>query len=311
VSAGRGACEYQAPLFIAWQLTNRCSCLCVHCCEESGPEKAWPDELSKEESLRIAAEIAGSDIPYVVFGGGEPLLAPHCWDLFERLSSAGVGLKLETDGSRVDAQRLASLQVRCVQISVDGAKAPTHERIRPGGTFASAVSAIEGLVRAGVPVEWVFTPTRWNLSEALDAYRLASKLGCRAFIIGPLMRLGRAAAAWDELAPHQEEWNDCLSTLKREKDGTRLSVYPWDIREEMRRRLESPQAMLLIVPNGKVKLLNALPFAPADLRTTSVKDAWEAYKKAWRSEAVADFIRRAQADASLLRHANETWPVGG
>jgi hypothetical protein len=30
--------------------------------------------------------------------------------------------------------------------------------------------------------------------------------------------------------------------------------------------MDNPQAMLLVVPNGKVKLLNALPFAPADLR---------------------------------------------
>jgi MoaA/NifB/PqqE/SkfB family radical SAM enzyme len=310
VSDGRGACGYQAPLFIAWQLTNRCACRCVHCCEESGPDKAWPDELPKEEALRIAAEIAGLDIPYVVFGGGEPLSSPHCWELFERLSCAGVGLKIETDGSRADPKRLASLEVRCVQVSADGAKASTHERLRPGGSFSAAVSAIEGLAREGVPVEWVFTPTRWNLSEAPDAYRLASELGCRAFIIGPLMRLGRAAAAWRELALGKQEWAECVARLREEGSGTRLSVYPWDILEEMRRRLESPQAMLLIVPDGKVKLLNALPFAPADLRRQGLAEAWEAYKKAWASAEVADFIQRCGADPSLLRHANETWEVG-
>ena len=30
--------------------------------------------------------------------------------------------------------------------------------------------------------------------------------------------------------------------------------------------------MLLVVPNGKVKLLNALPFAPADLRRERLVD---------------------------------------
>ena len=39
----------------------------------------------------------------------------------------------------------------------------------------------------------------------------------------------------------------------------------------METRLESPQAMLLVVPNGKVKLLNALPFAPADLRRQTLQ----------------------------------------
>src|SRR5262249_8864470 len=66
--------------------------------------------------------------------------------------------------------------------------------------------------------------------------------------------------------------------------GTRtaLSIYPWDIVTEIETRLESPQAMLLVVPNGKVKLLNALPFAPADLRRDSLETAWRAARAALR-----------------------------
>ena len=86
-----------------------------------------------------------------------------------------------------------------------------------------------------------------------------------------------------------------------------LSIYPWDIVTEIERRCESPQAMLLIVPNGKVKLLNALPFAPADLRRESLDEAWRAYCAAWRSEPVRDFAARCRAEPALLRHANETW----
>jgi hypothetical protein len=77
----------------------------------------------------------------------------------------------------------------------------------------------------------------------------------------------------------------------------------------MERRLQSPQAMLLIVPNGKVKLLNAMPFAPADLRRDSLDRAWQAYRRAWRSPEVADFISACRSRPDLLRHANETWPV--
>ena len=65
-----------------------------------------------------------SGIPYVAFGGGEPLAVPHCWEIFDLLAAAGVSLKIETDGTRIDdaaADRLAALAVQCVQISVDGA----------------------------------------------------------------------------------------------------------------------------------------------------------------------------------------------
>jgi hypothetical protein len=67
--------------------------------------------------------------------------------------------------------------------------------------------------------------------------------------------------------------------------------------------------MLLVVPNGKVKLLNALPFAPADLRRDSLESAWDAYRAAWRSSEVSEFIAACRADPALLGHANETWEL--
>lgn len=314
---GRAVDEYRAPLFFAWQLTNRCSARCIACCEESGPDKGWRDELTRAEALDVARRIADDGIPYVAFGGGEPLGAPHCWDIFELLAGAGVSLKLETDGSRIDAaaaDRLAALAVQCVQISVDGATAATHERVRPGSSFAAATGAIERLVARGLSPQLVFVPNRFNIREIVAAYDLAVALGCGAFVTGPLMRIGRAAAAWDDIACSDLEWRQAVDAL-RERAAARdedvaLSIYPWDILTEMETRLESPQAMLLVVPNGKVKLLNALPFSPADLRHESLGQAWQAYRDAWRAPEVREFIAACRTNPALLQHANETWPPG-
>ena len=313
---GRTVDDYAAPLFLAWQLTNRCSGRCLACCEESGPDKAWRDELSRDEALDLAGAICAAGIQYVAFGGGEPLGVAHSWERFERLAAGGVALKLETDGSRIDAptaERIAALAVDCVQISVDGASAATHERMRPGQSFAAAVAAIERLVARGVRPQLVFVPTRLNLHEIGAAFDLAAALGCSAFVTGPLMRIGRAAAAWDALGPGDAEWQGAVAALRERAaahpDGPALSIYPWDIDTEMETRLESPQAMLLVVPNGRVKLLNALPFAPADLRRDSLAAAWEAYRAAWRSREVRDFVRRCRTEPALLRHANETWSL--
>ena len=313
---GRSVDEYRAPLFFAWQLTNRCSARCLACCEDSGPDKAWRDELRRDEALEIARGVADFGIPYVAFGGGEPLSVAHCWELFDLLASAGVGLKLETDGSRIDdaaADRLAALAVNCVQISVDGATAATHDSVRPGSSFAAAVAAIERLVGRELAPQFVFVPNRINLHEIVAAYDLASTLGCSAFVTGPMMRIGRAAAAWSHLACSDEEWRRAVDALQKRAQSsasrTALSVYPWDILTEVETRLASPQAMLLCVPNGKVKLLNALPFAPADLRRDSIAEAWQAYRSAWRAPEVRAFVSAVRADPGLLRHANETWPL--
>ncbi len=314
VPRGRSVEEYRAPLFIAWQLTNRCRARCITCCEESGPDKAWRDELSRPQALEIAREIAAAGIPYVAFGGGEPLGVPHAWEVFEILAAAGVSIKLETEGSHIDdvaADRLARLQVQCIQISVDGATAATHERVRPGSSFDSAIASIRRLTARGCKPQLVFAPTRFNLAEMDAVFDLAHELGCGAFVTGPLMRLGRAAQDWDRIAPTGEQWHRAAEALRSrvaaQGSPVALSIYPWDILAELKARLESPQAMLLVVPNGKVKLLNALPFAPADLRRESLDAAWLAYRQAWRSPEVREFIGRCDADPGLLRHANETW----
>jgi MoaA/NifB/PqqE/SkfB family radical SAM enzyme len=314
--SGRSLDHYAAPLFLAWQLTNGCDAGCLACCEESGVGRAWRDELTRDQALEVTRQIIAAGIPYVAFGGGEPLSVAHCWDIFEMLAEAGIAIKLETNGYWIDeavAARIAALGIECVQISVDGSTAAIHERMRPGARFVDAIGAIDRLKARGVAAQWVFAPSRLNIDDMGQAFDLAAAHGCSAFVTGPLMRLGRAAAHWDRLACDETTWQNAVTQLRARADETHaeitLAIYPWDIVTELQVRWDSPQAMMLIVPNGKVKLLNALPFAPADLKHHDLTSAWNAYRRAWRMPAVYDFIRRCQADPLLLRHANETWPL--
>jgi MoaA/NifB/PqqE/SkfB family radical SAM enzyme len=145
----------------------------------------------------------------------------------------------------------------------------------------------------------------------IGTFDLAVELGCSAFVTGPMMRIGRAAANWNDIACSDEDWKATVRALQEHAHSrdtaTALSIYPWDILTEIEERLASPQAMLLVVPNGKVKLLNALPFTPADLRCDSLEHAWRAYRDAWRSPEVREFIAACRRDPRLLKHANETW----
>jgi MoaA/NifB/PqqE/SkfB family radical SAM enzyme len=308
--------DYGAPLFLAWQLTNQCTGRCLHCCEESGPDKAWKDELSRSQALNLARQIADMGIAYVAFGGGEPMECPFVWQIFEILNAGGVEIKIETNGLAIDdrgADRLKALNVACVQISIDGAAAGTHEKLRPGSGFSPALASIDRLAKRGLEPELVFIPTKINVAEAANVYELAADHGVRTFVTGPMMRLGRAALAWDTLAATDKQWDDAVTALKEaakvHNNKPRLAVYPWGIQQEMATRAESPQAMMLVVPNGKVKLLNALPFAVADLKKETLAQAWPKVGKAWQDSKVLDFIRKAQTDAALLQHANECWDV--
>lgn len=304
--------DYGAPLFLAWQLTNQCTGRCQHCCEESGPDKGWPDEMNREQCLSLARQIVENGIAYVAFGGGEPMSSPYVWDICEILTKGGVEIKIETNGLDLDQKavdRLKAMKIACVQISIDGAVAGTHEALRPGSGYQPAWDAIKRLVAAGLEPELVFIPTKFNVHDAVEVYDQAAEAGVRTFVTGPMMRLGRAAHAWDFLACSEDDWKEQVARLKARPKGPRLAVYPWGIQQEMKTRAESPQSMVLVVPNGRAKLLNALPFAVADLKTEPLKAAWPKVGAAWKSKEVQDFVRRAQTETELLKHANECWDL--
>ena len=52
---------YRAPLFVAWQLSNRCTARCLACCEESGPDAAWVGELTRGEALALVRRIIDAE----------------------------------------------------------------------------------------------------------------------------------------------------------------------------------------------------------------------------------------------------------
>ena len=66
--------------------------------------------------------------------------------------------------------------------------------------------------------------------------------------------------------------------------------------EELRYRLQHPAALLIVLPNGLVKLINALPFVCGDLRKQSLAQIWSSFRKAWHDPRVAHFIENLAVD---------------
>src|SRR5687767_3652539 len=201
----------RAPLFVSWQITRDCDLACLHCCTESAPGKRLPDELSAHEAMQLASDIIRNEVPYVMLCGGEPLVAPHFFQIAEALGAAGVQLKIETNGQRFDggvAARLARLPVRSIQVSLDGDTQEVYERQRPGGSLAKAHAACRAARAAGLPLEITFAPTRFNIHEADAVIRRARELGAFRFNSGRLMRVGTAARHRQRIGPPSEAWND-------------------------------------------------------------------------------------------------------
>ncbi|MHC4115094.1 MAG: radical SAM protein, partial [Planctomycetota bacterium] len=220
--------DYKAPLFIAWQLNSACNLGCLHCCEEAG--HSMPDELTKAQSLDFVRQVAELDIPYMAISGGEPMLCPHIFDVCRLIRDNKISLKIETNGEFIDedkAMKLAELKMRSVQISLDGATAETHERLRLRGDWQKALEACKILIGHDVNTEIVFVPTRFNIHEIGQVIDLAYSLGVYGFYTGKIMRVGRAAQNWDILCPSDDEYATCFDILqeKAARYEGRMKVY--------------------------------------------------------------------------------------
>ncbi|OGR90098.1 MAG: hypothetical protein A2V88_04035 [Elusimicrobia bacterium RBG_16_66_12] len=279
--------SFSAPTMVTWQLTRDCDLACLHCCTDSAPGRALPNELSRERALALCAEIVAAGVPYAMIVGGEPTLVPHFLEVCRALSDGGVLLKIETNGQKFDLRLLKELAVRSVQISLDGATPEAYCRQRVGGVLSKAVAACRAAREAGLPLEITFAPTRHNITEASAVIDLAAELGAFRFNTGKLMRLGAAAKLWDRLEPSDDQYEDFLALLERREEELsgrlELCYKPFSLDEEMSSRRIEPSGTLLILPDGRVKVAAALSQICSDLSHQTLLEAWDSYRRAWRA----------------------------
>ena len=292
-----------APLYMAWQVTNECNLACLHCIEESGPGKAFPDELSDEQVFSVLDQAMALEVPYLSFSGGEPMVHPRFFDMVEYVCSRDGQLKVETNAHYLTPEncaRLKALGVKAVQVSLDGATRETFNRMRVRGDFDRALEGVRNLRAAGVPIEINYSPTKFNTHEIGAAVDLAAELGAYSFYTGRTMYTGNAVKTWHRLAPSEEQYQHFFQALhaKTEEYRGRMRVYfhEMGLLEELRYRLHHPAALLIVLPNGMVKLINALPFICGDLRKQTLGEIWARFQQAWQDPRVAKFVEDLARD---------------
>jgi MoaA/NifB/PqqE/SkfB family radical SAM enzyme len=301
--AATGSGDLGAPLYMAWQVTNECNLACLHCIEESGPGKAFHDELSDEQVFSVLDQAMALEVPYLSFSGGEPMVHPRFFDMVEYVCGRNGQLKIETNGHYLEPEncaRLKALGVKAVQVSLDGATRETFNRMRVRGDFDRTVEGVRNLHKAGVPIEINYSPTSFNAHEIGTAVDLAAELGAYSFYTGRTMYTGNAVKTWHRLAPTEEQYQRYFEVLHAKTDEYRgrMRVYfhEMGLLEELRYRLKHPAALLIVLPNGLVKLINALPFVCGDLRRQTLGEIWARFQGAWQDPRVAQFVEDLAKD---------------
>ncbi|MDR2421793.1 MAG: radical SAM protein [Deltaproteobacteria bacterium] len=191
---------------IAWNVTRACNLSCVHCYASATPGPA-EGELSREEALALARNLADFGAPVILFSGGEPLFHPHIFELVELTVKSGARAVLSTNGlllTRDWALKLRDIGLSYVGVSLDGL-AEAHDRMRGlAGAFDLALQAIDTAKKANLKVGLRLTITKSNLGDIGQIFDLLEEEGVPRICFYHLVDNGRRPELAAESLSHQE-----------------------------------------------------------------------------------------------------------
>jgi radical SAM protein with 4Fe4S-binding SPASM domain len=187
------------PKMMTFSITGACNLACLHCWVDAELASASM-HVAKESLLRLVMEYREIGGEGVRFTGGEPLLHPAWLELLQL--SRGIGFNtvaMQTNAILFKEEDVAALRdLDCpglsLQISLDGAKAATHDLVRGEGAFQGVMQGLARLAEGGLGrnISLFFTEMRHNLDEIPALLELAESLGIGSVSTGALVLCGRA-----------------------------------------------------------------------------------------------------------------------
>jgi len=287
---------YTRPLKVQLDFTNLCNLRCAFCYNASGPEHH--DELSEADLDAICEQLARLEVLEVILSGGEVLCrAERLFGLLDRLQVMRIGVRIVTNGWLVDdriAATLARYPLCDVQVSIDGADPDIHDAQRGrSGSWRRAVNAVATLSRHELPVSIACILNAHNWTSIGTLVRLGSLLGARRVVFADLVKVGRAASAFDSLYLDDESYEQAYETicqLRSEYQG-RLDVsMSTDMGVAMRFNMTLNSTACAIRPNGEVSPSCMIPVVFGDIRREPLDRIWSRLADRHRHPEVVQFV---------------------
>lgn len=175
--------KQRIPYDVFYELTPRCTFDCKMCYvhltrEQMGDRR----ELSTEEWLRIVDRSLKEGMLYCVLTGGECMLHPGFWQIYERILAGGVVLAVNTNAYALtdeDIRRFSENPPAGIRVTLYGGSEEAYERLTGRRAFGQVVENIKKLRAAGLNVKLAATLSRWNMEDFPAMMVLARDLGLR------------------------------------------------------------------------------------------------------------------------------------
>jgi radical SAM protein with 4Fe4S-binding SPASM domain len=199
----------RVPEYAFFEITEACNLRCLHCEADAG--RRDPEELTTEEALDAARQLAEAGCRQVNLTGGEPLLRRDWPALARGFADLGVEVTIASNGTLVDdgvILKMLDAGVRNVAVSLDGDR-ERHDALRAsadgGPTFDRAVRALGLLVASPLRTAAVTVVHRRNVGSLPRIRDLLVGLGVELWQIQLAVPLGRLAARRAEYVLGAEE----------------------------------------------------------------------------------------------------------
>lgn len=166
------ASRERIPLSGTFELSPVCNFNCRMCYVRKSIQEVRESVrpiLTLEQWLEIARQAREEGMLYLLLTGGEPLLWPDFWSLYEELSQMGFLISINTNGSLIDEEAMKRFQknppIR-INITLYGASDETYESLcQIKGVFSRIDRAITGLCEVGINVKLNGSLTPYNIND--------------------------------------------------------------------------------------------------------------------------------------------------
>ncbi len=284
------------PYMVDWAITMKCNLNCQHC------RGMTPNELSTEETLKVAQEIVELDPGWIIIEGGEPLMRDGIWEILKVLQ--GLDVNLITNGTLITSdslniKRLKDLGVK-VMLSLDSPYPEVYERIRTGAKFKEVVHNGEKLANQGILHSINLTLSKHNYKDLPKMFSLAHSIGAEMINI---LGLKPCEKYETQLLSKEEYKTAILSACESANNGVGFffdepffyaCLEEWNINppkpSKQSKILTSETSScifgeyMFIEPNGDIKPCTFAPYV--------VGNAKEGIAKVWDSMKNSDFLAK-------------------
>ena len=181
-----------------FELTLQCNERCFHC--GSSCTAARGDELSRDEWIRIIDEVKadfGTSRIQLCITGGEPLLNRDFFDIMGHAHEQGFRWGMTSNATLITpevAQRLASVGMGTISVSIDGLR-DTHDELRGlRGGYDRAMAGIQNLIDVGAfhAIQVTTVVNHGNIGQLDELFAIMDGLDIDSWRVINLEPIGRA-----------------------------------------------------------------------------------------------------------------------